>query len=90
VTATRHLDVLGDVPTFLAWGSDDQIIPPAHHRELARRVPDVRAVELPGAGHFPHQTDADRLLPPLHDFLNHTAPYRYDATRWRGRLVSAP
>jgi pimeloyl-ACP methyl ester carboxylesterase len=40
-------------PTLILWGARDPLLPPAHGRELARRLPDARLCLLPDAGHIP-------------------------------------
>jgi pimeloyl-ACP methyl ester carboxylesterase len=40
------------VPTLLLAGAEDQLRPPAAHREMAAMIPDARLVEIPGAGHM--------------------------------------
>jgi pimeloyl-ACP methyl ester carboxylesterase len=88
VSATQHLQQLADLPVLLAWGSEDKTIPPHHHRAVADRLTDPHLVEITGAGHYPHETAADRLLPALRHFLRSTAPFRYTEGRWL-RLLTA-
>jgi pimeloyl-ACP methyl ester carboxylesterase len=90
VSATRQLRLLADLPVLVAWGTDDRTIPPHHHETIIRELPDSRAVEISGAGHYPHETAAERLLPALHTFLASTAPFRYDEARWRQLLTQGP
>jgi pimeloyl-ACP methyl ester carboxylesterase len=40
------------VPTVLVFGDADRIVPVAHGRDLARRIPDARVHEIPGEGHL--------------------------------------
>jgi 3-oxoadipate enol-lactonase len=40
-----------DAPALVVHGSEDLIVPTANGRELARRLPNARYVELPGRGH---------------------------------------
>jgi len=89
VSATGHLDVLADIPVLTAWGTDDRTIPPHHHRTLARALPGTRTAEIADAGHFPHETAPERLLPAVREFLDRTEPFRYDLTRWREVLTRA-
>ena len=82
--ATPYLHALVDLPILLAWGSDDRVIPPSQHSELARTLPAHQVVEILGAGHYPHETAADQLLPPLERFLTATEPFQYaDPSRAR-------
>jgi pimeloyl-ACP methyl ester carboxylesterase len=89
VSATGHLDLLTDIPILTAWGTDDRTIPPHHHRTLARALPGTRTAEIADAGHFPHETAPDQLLPAVQDFLDQTEPFAYDLTRWREVLTRA-
>ena len=89
VSAVGQLSLLAGVPIMLAWGSEDRTIPPRHHQAVARRLPDAVAVEIPSAGHFPHETAPEALLPRLHDFLSGNAAFRYDENQWR-RSVAGP
>ncbi len=90
VSASRQLGLLADLPVLVAWGTDDRTIPPYHHETVLRQLPDSCAVEISGAGHYPHETSPERLLPGLHAFLGSTAPFRYDETRWRHLLTQDP
>ena len=45
--------------------------------------------QLTGAGQYPQETAADRLLPAVHHFLDSTAPFRYTEARWRQLLASS-
>jgi pimeloyl-ACP methyl ester carboxylesterase len=87
VSASRQLGLLADFPVLIAWGSNDKIIPPHHHQALARQLPNARTVEISDAGHYPHETDAARLLPPIQHFLQSTAAFHYTETRWRQLLT---
>jgi pimeloyl-ACP methyl ester carboxylesterase len=80
VNASKHLPLLADLPVLLAWGSDDRTIPPHHQHAVARQLPAGRAIEITDAGHYPHETAPDRLLPPLQAFLSSTPPSRYTET----------
>ena len=87
VSATEHLELLGDLPVLLAWGSDDRTIPPHHQLAVAERLPALHTAEITDAGHFPHETAPDRLLPRLRAFLAATEPFRYTEARWRHLLA---
>ena len=77
----------GGMPVMIAWGDNDQTIPPGHHRAFAEQVPTARTLEIAGAGHFPHETAAERLVPPLLDFLHTSTPFEYSEERWRTLLT---
>ncbi len=90
VSASRQLRLLADLPVLVAWGADDRTIPPYHHQTIIGQLPDSSAIEIFGAGHYPHETAPERLLPALHAFLGSTAAFRYDETRWRHLLTRTP
>ena len=56
-------------PTLLIWGDRDPVIPVSHAHVAHAAMPSSQLHVMAGAGHFPHQTDPDRLLPPLRDLL---------------------
>ena len=69
VSATRQLGLLRDVPVLVAWGANDTTIPPHHHQSFAERVPHAVLVEIPDAGHYPHETAPDQLMAAMEAFL---------------------
>ena len=89
VSATRHLGLLRDVPVLVAWGVKDTTIPPHHHQSFAERVPHAVLVEIPDAGHYPHETAPDQLLAAMEAFLASTTPFQYSETGWTD-LLTAP
>jgi pimeloyl-ACP methyl ester carboxylesterase len=88
VSAIQHLRQLAGLPVLLVWGSDDKTIPPRHHRDVAGLLTDPQLLEISGAGHYPQETAADRLLPALRQFLKSTAPFHYTESRWRHQLIT--
>lgn len=89
VSALRQIGLLSDLPVLFAWGTDDRTIPPSHHRSVAGLLPGATYVAVPGAGHYPHYTHAETLLPQLLNFLTSTEAFTYDEARWRRRLTAA-
>ncbi|SHM72069.1 alpha/beta fold hydrolase [Cryptosporangium aurantiacum] len=89
VSASRQLSLLAELPVFITWGSRDRTIPPHHHQALARRIPEAHSLEISTAGHYPHETAPEQLLPAVHEFLRTTQPYRYDEERWRQLVTGA-
>jgi pimeloyl-ACP methyl ester carboxylesterase len=78
------------MPTLLIWGSRDAVVPP-HHAEIAHAaMPGSRLELFEGAGHFPHQTDPERFLWLLQDFLSKTEPASYSSHDWRELLRQGP
>lgn len=56
------------VPTVVLHRTDDTAVPVEAGRELARRIPGAKLVELPGDDHIPW-LDADSLLDEIEEFL---------------------
>ena len=89
VSAGRQLGLLSEVPLLVAWGANDKTIPPQHHHALAERVPHAVTVEIPDAGHYPHETAPTQVLSALQTFLAATQPFRYVEDRFVRLLSSA-
>jgi pimeloyl-ACP methyl ester carboxylesterase len=87
VSATETLALLTDLPVLLAWGVDDRVIPPYHHRAVAGLLTRPHLVEIAGAGHYPHISAPDQILPALRTFLAATTPFQYTEERWRQLLT---
>ncbi|MFC6022868.1 alpha/beta fold hydrolase [Plantactinospora solaniradicis] len=86
VSATGHLGLLEELPVLLAWGANDRTIPPRHEHAFARRLSAPHLAEIADAGHFPHETAPERLLPPMQAFLDSTRPFRYAVADQHGVL----
>jgi len=87
VGASRQLVLLTDIPVSIIWGSNDKTIPPDHHRAFARQLPSPDVVEIPDAGHYPHETAPTEVTSAMHAFLDSTTPFTYDEARWRELLT---
>lgn len=59
-----------DVPSLVVWGRADRVLPLAHGRAAAMRLPRGRIVAVPDAGHFVHLEQPDAVLAALRDFLD--------------------
>jgi pimeloyl-ACP methyl ester carboxylesterase len=59
-----------DVETLVVVAQNDVLVPPRWQRELAEAIPDVRVVEIEGAGHELVWTHADRVSDELRAFLS--------------------
>jgi len=57
------------VPTLLVQGADDQMVPVANSRELARVRPDWTYVEYPGVGHTPMMECPELFLETMERWL---------------------
>lgn len=86
VSATAKLGMFHDLPVLLIWGGRDKIIPPHHHSAVANRIDKAQLFELPKAGHFPHETDPDVIVPAIHRFLLSTTPFQFSEDRLRETL----
>lgn len=58
-----------DVPTLLAFGKEDQVVPFACHETFVREIPGAQLVALPQAGHALPVERADEIAPRLLAFL---------------------
>lgn len=73
VSASGQLEMLSSRPLLLVWGGDDRTIPPRHFRELVRKLPAITHLEIPHAGHFPHESEPEAVLSAIEGFLVETA-----------------
>jgi 3-oxoadipate enol-lactonase len=58
-----------NVPALVIHGTDDLIVPTENGRELARRLPNARYVELPGRGHNLMLQDPETFTELVLEFL---------------------
>ena len=86
VNATDKLYLAQAVPTLIAWGDRDPIIPARHGIRAHELMPGSRLELFAGAGHFPHHDDPVRFATAIEEFAASTAPAVPDADRLR-RLV---
>jgi pimeloyl-ACP methyl ester carboxylesterase len=86
VNATDKLYLAQAVPTLIAWGDRDPIIPARHGIRAHELMPGSRLELFEGAGHFPHHDDPVRFATALTDFVATTQPAVPDEDRLR-RLV---
>jgi 3-oxoadipate enol-lactonase len=59
-----------DVPALVIHGTEDLIVPTENGRELARRLPNARYVELPGVGHNVMLQEPETFTGLVLDFLS--------------------
>ena len=50
------------VPTTVAWGTKDRILPYSQSKTARLRLPQARHVDLPGSGHVPMADDPDLII----------------------------
>jgi pimeloyl-ACP methyl ester carboxylesterase len=69
------LDRLPDisVPTLIVWGESDQILPVAHARAAAGRIPHSRLAIVRDCGHMPHVERPEAFLEAVLSFLERPA-----------------
>jgi pimeloyl-ACP methyl ester carboxylesterase len=58
-----------DVPTLIAWGQEDRLLPPAYGAAWQRAIPGARLVTVPGAGHLPHVERPGETAGAITDFI---------------------
>lgn len=51
-----------DVPTTIAWGTKDRILPYSQSARASELLPNVRHVPIPGAGHVPMIDDPELII----------------------------
>jgi class 3 adenylate cyclase/alpha-beta hydrolase superfamily lysophospholipase len=56
-------------PTLVMHRAGDRLIPVAHGRHLAERIPGARYLELPGDEHVPYFGDSDEVLAELEELV---------------------
>jgi pimeloyl-ACP methyl ester carboxylesterase len=88
VSGVDRLYLAENVPTMVAWGSDDPVIPVRHGQRAAELIPDCRLEIFEGSGHFPHCDQPDRFTRTLLEFLDGTQPARLDLTDLATRLAA--
>ncbi len=65
----RRADALTSRPAAIVWGLKDRAFPPAMLARWRERLPGATVVELPEAGHWPHEEQPDRVVAALRLFL---------------------
>jgi pimeloyl-ACP methyl ester carboxylesterase len=81
VSAADRLYLAAEVPTLIAWGDADAVIPVSHAYAAHEAIPGSRLEVLAGAGHFLPWKDAVWFTEVLCDFLATTTPGRPSASR---------
>jgi haloalkane dehalogenase len=62
-------DKLGGRPALIIWGMKDSALRPHLLDRWREALPDASVVELPGAGHWPHEEAPDRVSEEIAAFL---------------------
>ena len=71
--ALPHLLPLVPIPTLIAWGAEDAIVPAAEAARWAELIPDARCEVLPGCGHRADVEQPDALAALIERFLEEVA-----------------
>jgi len=66
----RQREKLRGLPALIAWGMKDSAFGPALLERWRSALPDARVVEIPGAGHWPHEEAPDEVVAALGEFLS--------------------
>ena len=59
---TYKFDSQVPVPTTIAWGTKDRLLPYAQSKTARERLPQARHVDLPACGHVPMADDPDLVI----------------------------
>jgi haloalkane dehalogenase len=65
----RRRDQLAAIPALIVWGLKDSAFRPGQLARWREALPQATAVELPGAGHWPHEEEPARVLSELRSFI---------------------
>jgi haloalkane dehalogenase len=60
---------LATIPSLVVWGLADSAFRPHQVSKWRQALPHARVVELPGAGHWPHEEEPQTVLSELRTFL---------------------
>ena len=89
VSAKDRLYLTEDVPTLIAWGDRDPIIPAIHGVATHESIPGSRLEIFEGVGHFPHAERPDEFVAMLVDFIESTEPAVRTTTKFTQKMKSA-
>lgn len=57
-------------PILSIFSSEDHVVPSTdHHKKLKKVLPDIKSVEIVGAGHSPHHTRTNEIIYAIKEFL---------------------
>ena len=86
VFAGDRLYLTAAIPTLIAWGEHDKIIPVGHGRRAHASMPGSRFVVFEHAGHFPPLEAAPELCDAMTEFIETTKPAAQDVGHFRALL----
>lgn len=78
------------MPSLIVWGEQDSVIPVKHAYAAHSVLPGSQLEIIPEAGHFPQEDSPERFASALIDFVQNTAPARYEGRKWVRALQSGP
>jgi pimeloyl-ACP methyl ester carboxylesterase len=78
ITMLDRCYLAAGMPTLIAWGLHDRVIPVKHAAIAHSAMPGSRLKIFNTAGHFPHHDDPAGFAAAVEGFLNATEPSRYD------------
>lgn len=85
VTMTDRTYLARIVPVMVIWGALDHVIPATHaHHARGQAWSDIHV--LPGAGHFPHRDQPEKVAALVVDFIHSREPAHYHRGTWRAML----
>ncbi|MGH7679569.1 MAG: alpha/beta fold hydrolase [Gemmatimonadaceae bacterium] len=65
----RERATLAGRPTLIVWGMKDSAFKPHQLARWKEALPSARVVEVPGAGHWPHEEQPEQVSQGLREFL---------------------
>jgi EmrB/QacA subfamily drug resistance transporter len=74
VLALDRLDIIGELPVLVVWGTADRVIPVAHADPLRAALPEATVVLLDGIGHTPHLSQPGFVAGQLAGWIRRTSP----------------
>lgn len=88
VSARDRLYLTQDMPTMIAWGDRDPIIPVTHAYQAHDAMPGSVLKIYPGAGHYPHCHAPQQFADDLLEFMSSTKPAELTAEQLRAHIVT--
>src|ERR1017187_512840 len=88
VDARDRLYLAQHMPTLIAWGERDAVLPVDHAHAAQEAMPGSRLEIFENAGHLPQLDDPRRFIDVVEDFVATTDPSTYSTERWTELLRS--
>jgi pimeloyl-ACP methyl ester carboxylesterase len=89
VSALDRLYLAEALPSLIAWGDSDPVIPADHGRAAHAAMPGSRLELFSGVGHFPQLERPYEFARVLAEFIAETEPAWLDTSTMRERLLGA-